>query len=291
MTAEAKAVPYPSPADEDRDGLPQWLLTTDHKRIGLLTIGTALVEFLFNGALALTMRAQLAQPSQDILSPQQYLQFMTAHGTGMIALTVTPLAIGLGVYLVPLQVGAPRIAAPRATLLGYWLYVFGAIALLWAFVTPTGGASDGWWGYTPLSSMAYSPGYGMSLWTAGVFLAACGMILMSAPGGRAGVRYLRRFYHHRVPDRAGGVGWPPAPAGTERAAPSRRGAAAHGRRGAGLDRARGRSVGGVRSGGTAAGRPPPCVLPAGAVMTGLGRAAGPVGKPCFEQRERRVVLG
>ncbi len=180
MTAPMKVVPYPSPADKDRDGLPQWLLTTDHKRIGLLTIGTALFFFFLNGALALTMRAQLAQPNQRILSPQQYLQFMTQHGTGMIALTITPLALGLGVYLVPLQVGAPRIAAPRATLLGYWLYVFGALALIWGFVTPYGAAQDGWWGYTPLSNSNYSPGYGMSLWTAGVFLAASGMIVMGA---------------------------------------------------------------------------------------------------------------
>jgi cytochrome c oxidase subunit 1 len=180
MTAPVKAVPYPVPADEDRDGLAQWLLTTDHKRIGLLTIGTALAMFLLNGALALTMRAQLAQPGLRILSAQQYLQFMTQHGTGMIALTITPLALGLGVYLVPLQVGAPMIAAPRVTLLGYWLYVCGAIALIWGFVTPTGGAADGWWGYTPLSNSIYSPGYGMSLWTAGVFLAASGMIAMGA---------------------------------------------------------------------------------------------------------------
>jgi cytochrome c oxidase subunit 1 len=180
VSAPAKVIPYPPPAEEDRDGLPQWLLTTDHKRLGILTIGTALVLFVLNGALALTMRAQLAQPNLHILSPQQYLQFVTQHGTGMIALTVTPWAVGLGVYLVPLQVGAPRIAAPRATLLGYWLYVFGSLALIWAFVTPTGGADDGWWGYPPLSNSTYSPGYGMSLWTAGVFLAACGMILMSA---------------------------------------------------------------------------------------------------------------
>ena len=179
MTLRAPRIPYPVPADDERDGLPQWLLTTGHKRIGLLTIGTALVLFFFNGALALTMRAQLAQPSQGILSPQAYLQFMTAHGTGMIAVTITPLALGLGVYLIPLQAGAPRIAAPRATLLGYWLYVFGAIALIWAFVTP-GGAQDGWWGYTPLSASSYSPGYGMPLWTAGCFLAACGMILQAS---------------------------------------------------------------------------------------------------------------
>jgi cytochrome c oxidase subunit 1 len=181
MSAPAKVIPYPSPADkENRDGLPQWLLSTDHKRIGILTIGTALFFFLLNGALALTMRAQLAQPNQHILSPQQYLQFMTQHGTGMIALTITPLSLGLCVYLVPLQAGAPRIAAPRGTLLGYWLYVFGALALVAGFVTPTGGAADGWWAYTPLSNSDYSPGYGLSFWVAGVFLAACGMILMGA---------------------------------------------------------------------------------------------------------------
>ena len=177
MTRPALQRYTPPPAETGRDGLPQWLLTTDHKRIGLLTIGTALVLFFFNGAIALTMRAQLAQPGQHILSPQSYLQFMTMHGTGMISVTITPLALGLGVYLVPLQVGAPRIAAPRATLLGYWLFVAGAIMLIWAFLTPDGGASNGWWGYTPLSDSEFTPGAGQSLWTAGVFLAATGMIL------------------------------------------------------------------------------------------------------------------
>ena len=181
MTTEMNRDIYPVPADEQhRDGVPQWLLTTDHKRIGIMMIGTALVLFFLNGALALTMRAQLAQPSLHILSPQQYLQFMTEHGTGMIATTITPLSLGLGIYLIPLQVGAPRIAAPRAALLGYWLYVFGALALLWGFVTPEGGSADGWWGYTPLSNSIYSPGMGMSFWTAGVFLVACGMILQGA---------------------------------------------------------------------------------------------------------------
>jgi cytochrome c oxidase subunit 1 len=183
MTETAKVIPYPSPAEEGHgghDGLPGWLLTTDHKRIGLMTLGTGLVLFLLNGALALTMRAQLARPDLNILSRQQYLQFMTQHGTGMVATTITPLAIGLCVYLVPLQIGAPRIAAPRAALLGYWLYVFGALLLIWGFVTPDVGAADNWWGYTPLSNSIYSPGFGESFWVGGVFLAACGMILMSA---------------------------------------------------------------------------------------------------------------
>ena len=102
---------------------------------------------------------------------------MTMHGTGMITLAITPLSLGLGVYLIPLQVGAPRIAAPRVTLLGYYLYVPGAITLIWGFLTPGGAASDGWWGYTPLSNSVYSPGPGESLWVAGVFLAATGLLL------------------------------------------------------------------------------------------------------------------
>ena len=156
----------------------EWLVSTDHKRIGLLILGTALVLFFLFGALALVMRAQLAQPDQRILSPQLYNQFFTMHGTGMISLAITPFALGLGVYLIPLQIGAPTIAAPRAAMLGYWLYVAGAIALLAGFVIPEG-ASDGWWAYTPLSNSTYTPGVGMNLWILGVFLAACGMIILS----------------------------------------------------------------------------------------------------------------
>jgi cytochrome c oxidase subunit 1 len=63
---------------------------------------------------------------------------------------------------------------------GYWLYAAGAVALIWGFVIP-GGASDGWWSYTPLSAASYSPGTGQNLWIIGVFLAAAGMILLAGP--------------------------------------------------------------------------------------------------------------
>jgi hypothetical protein len=63
MTARTTPVPYALPADEERDGWPQWLLTTDHKRIGILTIGTALILFFFNGAIALTSWPSRARTS------------------------------------------------------------------------------------------------------------------------------------------------------------------------------------------------------------------------------------
>ena len=177
MTASAKPTVLPA-VEPEPDGAFQWLFSTDHKRIGLLAMGTALVLFFAMGALALVMRAQLAQPDQHILSAQQYNQFFTLHGTGMISLVVTPFAIAFGVYLIPLQIGAPAIAAPRLALLGFWLYLFGALALIWAFLTP-GGAAASWWSYPPLSDAVFSPEPGQDLWIVGVCLAAIGMMLLA----------------------------------------------------------------------------------------------------------------
>ncbi|WP_313896319.1 cbb3-type cytochrome c oxidase subunit I [Streptomyces sp. YIM 98790] len=107
-----------------------------------------------------------------------YNQLFTIHGSGMIYLVMTPFAIGLGVYLVPLQIGAPNIALPRTTLLGYWLYVTGAVIMLAGFVTPLGAHAAGWFSYPPLADARYSPGLGSDMWLAGVFLATTGVILM-----------------------------------------------------------------------------------------------------------------
>src|SRR5699024_9893357 len=93
----------------DAAGRRPWLTTTDHKRIALLTAGTALVLLFVMGAFALTMRAQLAQPAQSVVDNDTYNQLFTMHGSGMIYLVVTPIALALGLYLVPLQVGAPTV--------------------------------------------------------------------------------------------------------------------------------------------------------------------------------------
>ncbi|MGH3494447.1 MAG: cbb3-type cytochrome c oxidase subunit I, partial [Sciscionella sp.] len=160
-------------------GLAGAVTTTDHKKFGLLTLGTALVLLLANGALALVMRAQLAQPAQSIVSPHLYSELFTLHGSGMIFLVVTPIAVGMGVYLVPLQIGAPAIATPRIVLLGYWLYVAGAVSIYSGVFVGGGAADTGWYAYTPLSDAIYSPGQGQSLWIVGTFLAAVGMILQA----------------------------------------------------------------------------------------------------------------
>ena len=172
----ATAIPATGRGAVETGGIAGWLLTRDHKRIGIMILAAGFVMFLFDGVLGLTMRAQLAQPNGHILDAQQYNEFFTMHGTGMIAVSITPFALGMGVYLIPLMVGAPRIAAPRLTLFGFWLYVAGAIVLTWAFLIPNGAAA-GWWGYTPLANSVYTPGSGEDLWIVAVFLAASGMII------------------------------------------------------------------------------------------------------------------
>ncbi len=180
MTATAD---LPAPA-ESRPGrapgsIVGWLASTDHKRIALLTLGTALVVMLVSGGLALTMRAQLAQPQLNVLSNDRYDQFFTIHGTLMIYMVMTPFAIGAGLYLVPLQIGAPNIAAPRTAMLGYWLYLTGAVMVLSGFLTDSGAADQGWYSYPPLATSRYSPGMGVNLWIVGVALDGVAMMLMA----------------------------------------------------------------------------------------------------------------
>jgi cytochrome c oxidase subunit I len=160
-----------------RAGLLGWAAGTDHKRIALLTAGTALVFFLAGGVFALLIRLELAAPGMQILSEHEYNELFTAHGSDMVYLVVVPLALALGVYLVPLQVGAAEIAAPRLCLLGYWLYAFGGLSLFGTFLTARGAADAGWTAFYPLSDAINSPGTGMDFWIFGVILATAGMTL------------------------------------------------------------------------------------------------------------------
>jgi cytochrome c oxidase subunit 1 len=178
-TEHRPTTPSPVPAPRPRTTVLAWLTSTDHKRIALLTLGTAVFLLIAIGALALTMRAQLAQPELHVLSNERYNQFFTIHGSGMIYLVMTPFAIGLGLYLVPLQIGAAAVAAPRMAMLGYWLYLGGAIVMLSGFATSTGAADQGWYSYPPLASTRFTPGPGVDLWIVGVALAGLGMMLQA----------------------------------------------------------------------------------------------------------------
>lgn len=152
--------------------------STDHKRIGLNMGLASLLFFLGAGVMALLMRTQLAQPHVRFVSDQTYNELFTMHGSTMIFLFVTPMAMALATYLVPLQIGASSISAPRLALSAFWIWLSGGIIMQLGWLTEEGAGRSGWFAYVPLSNSANTPGVGQDLWTVGVILAAGGLTII-----------------------------------------------------------------------------------------------------------------
>ncbi len=155
----------------------RWITSTDHKVIGYMYLITSFVFFCVGGLLAMGIRAELAQPGLQFFSNEQYNQLFTMHGAIMLLLFATPLFVGFGNVLVPLQIGAPDVAFPRLNQLSYWLFLFGGLIAIAGFLTPQGAASFGWFFYPPLSNSLYSPGVGHDLFLVGFALGGVGTIL------------------------------------------------------------------------------------------------------------------
>ena len=152
-----------------------WLVTVDHKRIGILYIATSLVWFVAGGILALLMRGQLATPGEKFLTKNSYNEVLTMHGTTMIFLVVIPILAGFANFLVPLMIGARDMAFPRLNALSYWLFVLGGVVLYLSFFAKGGAAASGWTAYVPLSTL-HSPGNGQDLWILGVHILSIGSL-------------------------------------------------------------------------------------------------------------------
>src|SRR5882672_11949562 len=140
-----------------KTGIVSWLTTVDHKRIGMLYGGFAILFFLIGGLEALMIRTQLVVPNNRFVTAQLYNELFTMHGTTMIFLAVMPLNAAFFNLLVPIQVGARDVAFPRLNAFSLWVWVSGAILLNVGWLSHVysgwdfGGAPDvGWFGYSPL---------------------------------------------------------------------------------------------------------------------------------------------
>src|SRR6201992_1252905 len=139
-----------------------WVLTTDHKKIGIMYIVLTFVFFCLGGVEALMMSTQLAVPNNTLLTSEHYNQLLTLHGTTMIFLFVVPVWAGFGNYFLPLMIGARDMAFPRLNALSFWLLAFGGIVFYATlFYHPPDG---GWWSYPPLSETLFSPSGGQDAW-------------------------------------------------------------------------------------------------------------------------------
>jgi cytochrome c oxidase subunit I len=139
-----------------------WVLTTDHKKIGIMYLVLTFVFFMLGGVEALLMRLQLSVPNNTLITSEHYNQLLTLHGTTMIFLFVVPVWAGFGNYFLPLMIGARDMAFPRLNALSFWLLALGGVVFYATlFFHPP---SAGWWSYPPLSESLYSPSGGQDAW-------------------------------------------------------------------------------------------------------------------------------
>jgi cytochrome c oxidase subunit I+III len=138
-------------------GLLGWISTVDHKDVARRYLVTAFVFFILGGLDAALMRIQLARPENRFLTPDQYNQLFTVHGTTMMFLFAVPVMTAMGLYFVPLMIGARNVSFPRLNNYGYWVYLIGGV-LLYVSLFVNSAPDTGWFSYVPLAGPGYTPG-------------------------------------------------------------------------------------------------------------------------------------
>ncbi len=192
-TAEARQPQGESYLEHGR-GLRSWLLTLDHKRIGVMYLVVILASLLLGGAFALVLRLHLWNPEGGLVSSDTYNKLFTLHGAIMVFLFIIPgIPSAMGNFVLPLQIGAQDVAFPRVNLLSFYLYVAGAVFFVAALVA--GGVDTGWTLYPPYS-LEDARGLGILLALSAVFLVGFSSIL-------TGINFITSIHTLRAP----GMGW------------------------------------------------------------------------------------
>ena len=147
-------------------GIKSWLLTQDHKRIGILYLFSIMFFFFIGGMSALLIRLELIRPQEVIVGAETYNQLFTLHGAIMIFLFIIPgIPAILGNFVLPLQIGAKDVAFPRLNLASWYVYMFGSLFAIYSIIS--GAVDTGWTFYTPYSTQTGTSVISMTL---GVFI-------------------------------------------------------------------------------------------------------------------------
>ncbi|MFC4439153.1 MULTISPECIES: cbb3-type cytochrome c oxidase subunit I [Natrialbaceae] len=140
-----------------RTAVKRWLVTTNHKDVGILYLVTALFFLVLAGVMSLLFRLQLWEAGgTGLLTNTEYNQAVTTHGLLMVFWFLSPFAAGLANYFVPLQIGAKDLAFPRLNALSYWFYLFSGVLLAISYFQGHAFAG-GWYMYAPLNVPMYHP--------------------------------------------------------------------------------------------------------------------------------------
>ncbi len=170
-------------------GIKSWLLTMDHKRVGILYLLVLTLFFLIGGVFASLIRLELLTPEGDLVEAETYNKLFTMHGVAMIFFFLIPsVPAVLGNFCIPLQIGARDVAFPKINLTSWYCYVVGGSFATLAIIM--GGVDTGWTFYTPYSS-TYSNSF--------VILALVGVFINGFSSILTGVNFLTTVHKMRAP--------------------------------------------------------------------------------------------
>ncbi|HEY6001105.1 MAG TPA: cbb3-type cytochrome c oxidase subunit I [bacterium] len=176
-----------------RGFLAAWLLSTDHKRIGIMYLAALTLVLAAGAALGVLMRLSAVAPGA-LLNARHYNQTFTLHGVLMIFLFVIPgIPVSFGNFLLPLLIGARDVAFPRLNRLSWWLYLTGAAVILSSLFLKGGPLDTGWTFYAPYSVQTRTQ---VSFAVVGVFILGFSSIL-------TGLNFVTTIHRLRAP----GMGW------------------------------------------------------------------------------------
>ena len=195
-TAVAPAVVHEAeePSFYARKGIASWLLTTDHKRIGILYLSAMITFFLVGMTLGFFMRLEHMTMGPTVMKPTTYNALFTLHGVIMIFLFVIPgLPAVFGNFFLPIMIGAPDVAFPRLNLMSWYLFMSGACIALTSLFTGGGPPDTGWSFYVPYS---VTTGTNVTMAVFGAFVLGFSSIL-------TGLNFITTM--HRM--RAKGMNW------------------------------------------------------------------------------------
>lgn len=120
----------------------RWVTSSDHKVIGRLYIGAALVLLLGAVALGALLGVERIDGDATLLDAGALPQLFTGFRVGLIYGVLAPLMLGIAVAAVPLQVGARALAFPRLAAAGFWTWL-GGVALVGIALAANGGPLGG----------------------------------------------------------------------------------------------------------------------------------------------------
>jgi len=148
-------------------------LCTDHKVVGIQYLW-GIGAFIFIGGLnAMLIRFELLTPNQHGWNGNNYLTLVGVHGTMMMGMMTSGILGPFANYLVPIMIGARRMAFPRIEALTFWLLMAAGWILMTTFAF--GGFPSGWTGYEPLADQA---NLGMDAYVAFFALVGLSMTLL-----------------------------------------------------------------------------------------------------------------